>query len=95
MPYLHDFYAILLTNREKFTIQGLSVFKPVKSQIICHKAGVVKLVDAEDSKSSGRKSMRVRFPPPAPNKNQRSLPFWVTPFFYGEMTVGENVAAIL
>ena len=29
-------------------------------------AGVVKLVDARDSKSRGRKPMRVRFSPPAP-----------------------------
>ncbi len=30
-------------------------------------AGVVKLVDALDSKSSTRESVRVRFPPPALN----------------------------
>ena len=32
------------------------------------RAGVVKLVDAEDSKSSDRKVVRVRFSPPAPEK---------------------------
>ncbi len=31
-------------------------------------AGVVKLVDAEDSKSSGLWPVRVRFSPPAPEK---------------------------
>gem|GEM_PF-3362874 len=33
-------------------------------------AGVVKLVDARDSKSRGGDPMRVRFSPPAPNKNK-------------------------
>ena len=33
-----------------------------------YRAGVVELVDAEDSKSSGRKSVRVRVSPPAPIK---------------------------
>ena len=36
------------------------------------RAGVVKLVDAEDSKSSVRKDMRVQFSPPAPQKNPRT-----------------------
>ena len=37
--------------------------------IIVEFAGVVKLVDALDSKSSGRKPVRVRVPPPAHKKN--------------------------
>ncbi len=36
-------------------------------------AGVVKLVDAGDSKSPGRKAMRVRFPPPAPPPSSRPV----------------------
>jgi hypothetical protein len=44
------------------------------------RAGVVKLVDAEDSKSSGRKPMRVRFPPPAPNE-KKGLAFSGQPLF--------------
>ena len=37
----------------------------------CFQAGVVKLVDALDSKSSGGNPMRVRFPPSAPSSRHR------------------------
>ena len=43
---------------------------PRNLHICLQQAGVVKLVDAEDSKSSARKGMSVRFRPPAPFKNQ-------------------------
>ncbi len=44
-------------------------------------AGVVKLVDAEDSKSSARKGMSVRFRPPAPYKIKGLSSFLDNPFF--------------
>jgi hypothetical protein len=41
---------------------------------------VVKLVDAEDSKSSARKGMPVRFRPPAPNKIKGLAEIGLSPF---------------
>ncbi len=46
-----------------------------------YKAGVVKLVDAEDSKSSARKGMSVRFRPPAPHKIKGLSIISDSPFF--------------
>ncbi len=44
-------------------------------------AGVVKLVNAADSKSAGRKPLSVRFRPPAPRDYKRGA-FWGAPFYY-------------
>ena len=52
-------------------------------------AGVVKLVDAEDSKSSERKFVSVQFRPPAPKKI-KGLAIWVNPFFCGWLMVEKN-----
>jgi hypothetical protein len=45
-------------------------------------AGVVKQVDALDSKSSGACSMRVRFPPPAPLLSEGLNGFRLAPFLF-------------
>ena len=46
----------------------LDFFAKVLYNIKCNFAGVVELADAPDSKSGGSDTMRVRPPPPAPNK---------------------------
>jgi hypothetical protein len=57
-------------------------------------AGVVKLVDAEDSKSSDRKVMSVRFRPPAPKLYQEVAEFAAS--FYIEINAyTRNVALLL
>ena len=56
-------------------------------------AGVVKQVDALDSKSSGACSMRVRFPPPAPKATSTDcgLFIWIVLSRYLKINVTETV----
>ena len=55
---------------------------PYKAQIL---AGVVKLVNAADSKSAGRKPLSVRFRPPAPLKKIKGLASIGCPFLFVDL----------
>ena len=73
----NPFKQLKLNSKKFFTVfnaEKLAFFRIIPTKkakivlyLLCSPAGVVKLVDALDSKSSTRESVRVRFPPPALN----------------------------
>ena len=85
-------------NRNSARFIGLAQKKkltlPSNLCIELRSAGVVKLVDAEDSKSSGLTSMRVRVSPPAPQQYLAKVNQMVNLFLFPVRSISDSLISI-